>query len=148
MLHLLKAMLSLHGIYLRGVGKMKLWVDDVRPAPEGYIWCKSVNEAKGCIVGNENWAVRNYSLATRELEDGNETGFFDRIHIGSLYIPEIIDIDHDAGDYASDGGDYIRLLDWLEETGRNYPIRIHSMNPVGVQNMRAIIRKNGWKEVF
>jgi hypothetical protein len=60
---------------------------------------------------------------------------------------ELIDIDHDAGDYASDGGDYIRLLDWLEETGRNYPIRIHSANPVGVQNMRAIIRKNGWKEV-
>ena len=41
---------------------------------------------------------------------------------------DVIDIDHDASDYASDGGDYIKLLDWLEETGRNYPIRIHSMN--------------------
>ena len=61
---------------------------------------------------------------------------------------EIIDIDHDAGIYTSQGGDYIKLLDWLEETGRNYPIRIHSMNPVGVENMRAIIRRNGWKEVF
>ena len=45
------------------------------------------------------------------------------------------------------GGDYIKLLDWLERTGRNYPIHIHSMNVVGVQNMRAIIRKNNWKEV-
>ena len=35
------------------------------------------------------------------------------------YEIELIDIDHDAGDYACDGGDYIRLLDWLEETGRN-----------------------------
>ena len=61
---------------------------------------------------------------------------------------EMIDIDHDAGIYASQGGDYIKLLDWLEETGRNYPIRIHSMNPVGVENMRAIIRRNSWKEVF
>ena len=61
---------------------------------------------------------------------------------------EVIDIDHDAGEYYQYGGDYIRLLDWLEETGRNYPIRIHSQNPVGVQNMRAIIRRNGWKEVF
>ena len=60
---------------------------------------------------------------------------------------ELIDIDHDAGDYASDGGDYIKLLDWLEETGRNYPIHIHSMNPVGVANMRAIIQRNGWTEV-
>ena len=45
------------------------------------------------------------------------------------------------------GGDYIKLLDWLEETGRNYPIRIHSMNPVGVENMRRIIERNGWTEV-
>lgn len=98
---------------------MKLWIDDVRPAPEGYVWFKTVNEVK-------EW-------------------------IGSIeytYGIELIDTDHDAGDYASDGGDYIRLLDWLEETGRNYPIRIHSMNPVGVANMRAIIHRNGWKEIF
>jgi hypothetical protein len=60
---------------------------------------------------------------------------------------ELIDIDHDAGDYAADGGDYIKLLDWLEETGRNYPIRIHSMNVVGRMNMEAICRRNGWKIV-
>ena len=99
---------------------MKLWVDDVRPAPVGYVWCKSVAQAIGWIHAYE----RN-----RE-------------------IIEIIDIDHDAGDYAHLGGDYIKLLDWLEETGRNYPIRIHSMNPVGRENMRAIIRRNGWTEVM
>ena len=63
------------------------------------------------------------------------------------YKIELIDIDHDAGDYVSDGGDYIKLLDWLEETGRSYPIHIHSMNPVGVANMRCIINRNGWVEV-
>ena len=25
--------------------KVKIWVDDVRPAPDGYVWCKSVNAA-------------------------------------------------------------------------------------------------------
>lgn len=95
---------------------MKLWIDDVRPAPEGYVWCKSV---RGAILILEH---ANYNI-------------------------ELIDIDHDAGDFAQYGGDYIKLLDWLEETGRNYPIHIHSMNPVGVQNMRAIIQKNGWKEI-
>ena len=60
---------------------------------------------------------------------------------------DVIDLDHDAGDYAYDGGDYIKLLDWLEETERNYPIRIHSMNPVGVENIRRIVRRNGWTEV-
>ena len=56
-------------------------------------------------------------------------------------------MDHDAGDFRLDGGDYIKLLDWLEERGSCYPIRIHSMNPVGVENMRAIIRRNNWEEI-
>ena len=58
----------------------------------------------------------------------------------------IISIDHDAGEFGPP--DYIKVLDWLEETGRNYPIRIHSMNVVGRMNMRAIIRRNGWKEIL
>ncbi len=94
----------------------KIWVDDVRTAPEGYIWCKSVNEAKEVII---------------RLEEQK--------------IPvELLDLDHDAGDYYRDGGDYIKLLDFLEETGRNYRCRVHSMNPVGVRQMLQIIRKNGW----
>lgn len=68
-------------------------------------------------------------------------------NIANMVDIELIDIDHDAGDYVNDGGDYIKLLDWLEETDRNYPIRIHSMNPVGVANMRRIIERNGWKEI-
>ena len=60
---------------------------------------------------------------------------------------DIIDIDHDAGDYATDGGDYIKLLDWLEEQNLSLPIHIHSMNPVGVANMKRIIERNHWKEV-
>ena len=102
---------------------MKLWVDDIRPAPEGMYWvARSVNEAKNFI-------------------QQFEIGIFP---FGKF---EFIDIDHDAGEYVSDGGDYIKLLDWLEETDRNYPIHIHSMNPVGVENMRQIIQRNGWKEI-
>ena len=90
---------------------MKLWIDDVRPAPTGYFWAKSVNIAKEYILCNDI---------------------------------EILDMDHDAGDYAKFGGDYIRLLDWLEEHNLSYPIRIHSMNVVGRMNMEAICRRNGW----
>lgn len=126
---------------------MKLWIDDVRPAPEGYVWCKSVNEAKDNIIDSENKVSEYYFMASREFDKGNEVGFFEKIDEGNKFFFELIDIDHDAGDYASDGGDYIKLLDWLEETGRNYPIHIHSMNPVGVENMRRIIQRNIWEEV-
>lgn len=105
---------------------MKLWIDDVRPAPEGYIWLKTVNDA-----------IRYIEIYGDYLDFDNNL----------VDMVEIIDIDHDAGDYARYGGDYIKLLDWFEETSRNYPIHIHSMNPVGVENMRRIIQRNGWKEV-
>lgn len=129
---------------------MKLWIDDVRPAPEGYVWCKSVNEAKHMIGSvdpiyfNEN-AVCLGGIIYRNSNDEIVCDYSQTMHLTGI---ELIDIDHDAGEYASDGGDYIRLLDWLEETGRNYPIRIHSANPVGIANMRRIIQRNGWKEVF
>ena len=109
---------------------LTLWIDDVRPAPEGYDeWAHSVNEAKQLILEWEEFY--------RKIAE----------NFGQEWKIELIDIDHDAGIYAQHGGDYIKLLDWLEETGRNYPIRIHSMNPVGVANMRAIIQRNGWTEV-
>jgi hypothetical protein len=103
---------------------MKLWIDDVRPAPEGYLWCKSTRDALRKIV----------------LEYPNEIDF--------------IDLDHDAGDYAKDGGDFIGVLKELERLSRRHKMdfsqvkfRLHSANPVGVQNMRAIIEANGWKEI-
>lgn len=109
---------------------MKIWIDDIRPAPYGYFHCYSVNQAKTLISLAEFRNDAEYAL---------------------LFKPstpiELIDIDHDAGDYANDGGDYIKLLDWLEKTGRNYPIRLHTMNPVGAENMRRIIQRNGWKEM-
>ena len=81
------------------------------------------------------------------IEEHDMEGRIITLEFDNYYLIEVIDLDHDAGDYVSDGGDYIKLLDWLEATGRNYPIRIHSMNPVGVENMRRIIQKNGWTEV-
>jgi hypothetical protein len=115
---------------------MKLWIDDIRPAPEGYIWCKSVNEAKNTIVDP------NAKFAD-QFRKGLEPDY-------SLYIG-LIDLDHDAGEYASDGGDYIKLLDWLEwlydGKGTYTEFHIHSANPVGVANMRRIIERNGWKEI-
>lgn len=126
---------------------MKLWIDSVRPAPDGYKWAQSVMMAQAIIEVSEDEACECYVKAVRELERCNEVGFSEWIDKGSKLLCEIIDIDHDAGDFACDGGNYIELLNWLEETDRNYPIRIHSANPIGVANMRRIIERNGWKEI-
>ena len=106
---------------------MKLWIDVVRPAPEGYEFtAKSVNQAKAIIKN---------ALSGPLWWEGEFVGI------------DTISIDHDAGSYVSNGGDYIKLLDWLEEFYPNYPwqIHIHSMNPVGVENMRRILRRNNWR---
>ena len=97
---------------------MKIWVDDVRPMPQGYdIHCQSVNDAIGTI---------------------------EYINMKQIVNIELLDLDHDAGDFRKDGGDYIKILDWLEEKDISIPIRIHSGNIVGRQNMEKIIFHNSW----
>ena len=112
---------------------MRLWINSTRPAPIGYIWCKSVNEAIERIEDSE--------IRVGMLDHNNPLC---EEYIKELSI-ELIDLDHDAGKFGPP--DYIKVLDWLEETERNYPIRIHSMNVVGVENIRRIIQRNGWTEV-
>ncbi len=94
---------------------MKIWLDDVRPCPLGYVLAKSVNEAIRLIERYEK---------------------IEKI--------ELIDCDHDLGDYAFDGGDGIKLLDYLVENEKFYPIKLHTMNPVGRDNMQRIIDRY-WK---
>ena len=92
---------------------MKLWLDDLRPVPYGYEGAKSVNEAKKLIQEAEHNGI--------EIE--------------------ALDLDHDLGDYADQGGDAIRLLDWLAERGTFYPVEIHTANPVGRANMERILAR-------
>lgn len=92
---------------------MKIWVDDIRPVPMGYEGTRSVNETIALI---------------EEAENKGET-------------IELIDLDHDLGDYAMDGGDAIKILDYLVERETFYPIAIHTANPVGRANMERIIER-------
>ena len=56
-----------------------------------------------------------------------------------------INCDHDLGDYASDGGDGIKLIDWLVKRKTYYPVKLHTMNPVGHENMQREIDRY-WNE--
>lgn len=109
---------------------IKIWVDDIREMPEDYdMWVTSVYDAISRIT-------RCYKLD----------------------IPVEISLDHDAGEYVNDGGDYIRILEHLEEKSYNLVywkdyiknkiiFNLHTANPVGRENMRRIIQRNGWREV-
>ncbi len=92
---------------------MKIWLDDIRKAPKGYVQTYSVNQTKTVIEEAE--------------QNGTEI--------------EVLDLDHDLGDYARDGGDAIKLLDWLIERGTFYPIHLHTANPVGRANMIRMIQR-------
>lgn len=106
---------------------MKIWLDYLRPAPEGYHWCKNIESA----ISKISMGMRNNNL-------------------------ELISLDHDAGtsnDYFC-GKDFIIILNqmeyWQHEGIYDFtkvPIRLHSANPIGVENMRRIIERNGWTEV-
>lgn len=90
---------------------MKIWLDDIRREPKGFVRCRSVNEAKALISQ----------------------------HPGEI---ELLDLDHDLGFYAKDGGDGIKLLDWLVETENFIPVKLHTANPVGRMNMKRLIKRH------
>ena len=113
----------MEGYIMRSVNDIRIWVDDIRIIPDEYTnWCKSVRE---CIDTIE-YARRNNRVVS------------------------IIDLDHDSGEYYDDGGDYIRILDYIEQyyPDNDIVFRIHTQNPVGRDNMLSIILNNGWKYEF
>lgn len=100
---------------------MKFWINNVGPTLDGYIWCKSIDEAKEQIEDIEKEQQYFYNLALNSFHYGKNDAFHKLILMCERRKIEVIDINRDSGDY-------IHFLDWLEKTGRNYPIHIHSMN--------------------
>lgn len=97
---------------------IKIWLDDVRPAPDKTWWAvKSVNQAKIVICAAEDMEDTTIQLS----------------------------LDHDLGQWAKDGGDGIKLLDWMAETKRFYPVELHTQNPVGRENMQRLIDRY-WRQ--
>jgi hypothetical protein len=99
----------------------RIYLDDIRKPDYGCIQFYSVNDAMGYI---------------RRMYKMGNTDFY-------------LDLDHDAGDYANQGGDYINILKQLEDMRHNGHIKhmnvdvhFHTMNTVGRENMRSIIRAN------
>ena len=103
---------------------MKIWLDDLmddresnRVTPPGFVGAHSVNEA--------------IELIEDAIRRGEEI--------------ELIDLDHDLGEYAKDGGDAHKLLDYLVEHQFFPPVKIHTSNVSGRQYMIKTIKRY-WPE--
>ena len=97
---------------------MKIWVDDIRPAPEGWHWAKTSQEAIELL---ENWrGVLRIGM-----------GRYDNVH-------SVMSLDHDLG-----GDDTTRpIVLWCcENDFWPVEVRVHSANPVGVEWLEGMIER-------
>ena len=104
---------------------MKLFLDDVRTGP---IYNPEL------LQDDADWViVRSVANAKRLIEAGVVTD---------------MSLDHDMGERVQSGYD---LVKWMVDTG-NWPsgeITVHSANPVGAENMRALLdnaQKHGLRD--
>ena len=132
---------------------MKLWFDDTRPAPEGYIWLKSVNQGIYFIrafraLKNNKPFLFGEAINSLKKAGGPKLTKADFVPLSI----ELISLDHDAGSFANKGGDYIKFLDYLVEVTyassqlipTDFPVAFHTMNPVGRDNMKIVAERNGF----
>ena len=99
---------------------MKIWLDDLmddresnRVTPKGYFGAHSVNEA--------------IELVEDAIKRGEEI--------------ELIDLDHDLGDYARYGGDAYNFLYYLAQHEIFPPVKFHTSNITGRNNMITIVNR-------
>lgn len=98
-----------------------IYIDDMRqPLIPDALWVKSYDEAIATLID------------TTDLMDIDD------------FISLVVDFDHDLGE-GKTGYD---IAKWLVENNYIGKFRIHSMNPVGANNIRRLLKHYGWTEIF
>ena len=101
---------------------MKLWVDDLRPAPTGWRQAWSTEEA----ISDLETYMNEIEIVSLDHDAGGEAGY--------------------GGDFIN----VLKWLEFETRVNDMTVIptfHIHTANPVGAANMRRIINHNGWKEI-
>ena len=98
-----------------------IYIDDMRqPLIPNALWVKSYDEAIAALID------------TTDLMDIDD------------FISLVVDFDHDLGE-GKTGYDVAK---WLIDNSYIGKFRIHSMNPVGANNIRQLLKHYGWTEIF
>lgn len=115
---------------------MNLWLDDIRPAPQGWTWAKTVEQAKEYL---QSRTVVNASL-------DHDLGICASCKAASgLSTPEewLEAHGYQSMPHCEHAGTGYTLVCWMEETG-NWPSekpKVHSANPAGRLKMQQAIEK-------
>jgi hypothetical protein len=110
---------------------INLWLDDCRPAPEGWVWVKTVDEAKPYLErGEVQRASLDHDLGACDACLG---GLSEMRWSARRNFQEMPNCDHFGTGYT--------LVCWMEET-RFWPVEkptVHSLNFEGARRMRMAI---------
>ena len=115
-----------------------LWLDDMRPAPEGYIWAKTVDQAKAVLA--------NASIVKCSLD--HDLGVCTECSEGLTPEEWLIKHEYKSMPHCSHFGTGYDLVCWMEENdvwSIEKPV-VHSMNPVGRMRMQMVIDKKWSKK--
>jgi hypothetical protein len=105
---------------------MNLWLDDVRPAPEGWVWVKTVHDVQKLLLqGKVEKMSLDHDLGPQPLchSCDGETQDCGQCHCHNRH---------------SDGTD---LVNWMVGANK-WPLHkplVHSQNPEGAKHMRQMI---------
>lgn len=118
---------------------MYVWLDDLRPIPE-------IN-VRHCVREEPEFGMNTY--ITYRAKSVNYAKLLLEMAIKqNRYDGYLLDLDHDLGDFAEDGGDAYKLILWMIENGyttEKFKFRLHTMNPVGKENMQQLIDRYFYK---
>lgn len=110
-----------------------IWLDDIRDIPEINVRHHVREEPEFGMNTYITFHARSVNYAKFLIESAVKQNRYDGY---------LLDLDHDLGDYAKDGGDGYELIKWMienEYTTNKFKVRLHTMNPVGRQNMQQLI---------
>jgi hypothetical protein len=110
---------------------MKLWHDDVRPPPEGWVWARRNQEAQEMLLANE---IVECSL-------DHDLGYHDVVLPDDPdELAEVLLLLRGRSDETG-----LQLVEWMIEKKLVPPkVTIHSWNPEGARQMAARLNDHGY----
>jgi hypothetical protein len=120
---------------------MKLWLDDMRKPPWGYdLWAKTADEAIEMLQRHKD-AIEHCSL-DHDLADEHYLDPSVTSYTSYSSPPSVIDREK----YKEKTGFYV--LEWMKEQNQWVKhIHVHTLNPVGRENMVNFIKRHAPSEV-